>query len=87
MPPAAHTQRYLIFLELVGCIFLAPLVSLFWDSSCGECVVQAPCGSEDLSTGVACNSKPHCPLAKAPSQVPGTTKVNIDILFKKKEKT
>lgn len=81
--PAVPTRG---FLELAGCILWPILVSFFWNSGSRECVVQALCGSEDQSTGVVCNSRLRCPLAMANSQVPGSTKVNILIVFEAKTK-
>lgn len=52
-PPTAH----LIFLELTGCMLLAPQASLFWDSNCEECVVQVLWG---LRTWDSCG--PHFSL-------------------------
>lgn len=34
---------------------------------------------------MACKPRPHCPLAMAGSQVPGPTKVNIQIVFEGKK--
>lgn len=48
--------------------------------------MQALCGSEDQNAGVVCNSRLRCPLAMAKSQVPGSTKVNILIVFEATKK-
>lgn len=62
-------------------MLLAPQVSLFWDSSCEECVVQVRCGSEDLRQLWPATSASLLPCKGTFS---GPTKANIDIYLREK---